>query len=172
MVFKNFPVVIKVVLLVSVIALFTFGCGSSKPKDDDGSFKLPGGNSITLDKEGGAVKISGQGGDFEIQSSVAGVAYPTELEGEFPSCPGCKPVQVTNIGGHINVMLTSSGSADEVYEFYMGKINSAGYKVGVDTNSAGMRMFMAENNGKRISFTVGAHEDGSVIVNIRYSGNE
>ena len=42
----------------------------------------------------------------------------------------------------------------------------------MDTQSAGMRMFMAENNGKQINFTAGANEDGSVIVSIRYYGSE
>lgn len=163
---------IRVVFLVIALVVFSFGCGSSKPKDDDVSIALPGGNRIQLDKSGGKVKISGEGGDFEIQSSESGVSYPAELEDEFPPCPGCKPVQVTNIEGRISVMLNSSRSADEAYDFYMEKLKSAGYEVGMDTQSAGMRMFMAENNGKQITFTAGANEDGSVIVSIGYYGSE
>jgi hypothetical protein len=172
MVVSNFSDSIKIGFLVLVLAVFAFGCGSSKPKDDDVSIPLPGGNRIQLDKSGGKVKITGEGGDFEIQSSEGGVEYPAVLEDEFPPCPGCKPVQVTNIGGQIGVMLNSSRSADEAYEFYIGKIRSAGYKVEMDTQSAGMRMFMAENDGKQISFTAGANEDGSIIVSIRYYDGE
>ncbi len=172
MVVRNFSSVIKVVFLVLALAIFTFGCGSSKPKDDDVSIKLPGGNSITLDKEAGAVKISGKGGDFEIQSSEAGVTYPAELEDEFPPCPGCKPVQVTNIGGITNVVLKSGGSVEEASEFFLEKAKAAGYKVGMNTQAAGMIIFTAEKDGKSFTCTAGVRDDGVTMVNIKYHGGQ
>ena len=172
MVVKIFSSAIKVVFLVLVLAIFTFGCGSSEPKDDNASIKLPGGNSISLDKEAGAVKISGKGGDFEIQSSEAGVIYPAVLEHEFPPCPGCKPVQVTNIGGITSVVLKSGGSAEEASEFFLKKAKAAGYKVGTNTQAAGMIMFTAEKDGKSFTCQAGVRDDGATMVNIRYHGGQ
>ena len=169
---KNFSSAIKVVFLVLALTIFTFGCGSSEPKDEDVSIPLPGGNSIQLDKLGGKVKITGQGGDFEIQSSQSGVTYPAEMEDEFPPCPGCKPVQVTNIGGITSVVLKSGGSAEEASEFFLKKAKAAGYKVGMNTQAAGMILFTAEKDGKSFSCQAGAKDDGETMVNLRYHGGQ
>lgn len=169
---KDFSVFVKVIFLVLALAVFTAGCGSSEQEDEDVSIKLPGGNSISLDKSGGEVKISGAEGDFQISSSDSGVEYPPELEDEFPVCPGCTPVQVTNIGGHLGIMLKSSESMDEVYGFYLEKAKAAGFEIGMNTQDGGIKMFMAENGPKNVILTAGNNDDGSVLVNIKYFAGE
>ena len=169
---KDFLLLLKVLCLVLVLALFSTACGSSEPEDEEVSIPLPGGNRISLDKEAGAVKISGKGGDFEIQSSEEGVIYPAVLEDEFPPCPGCKPVQVTNIGGITSVVLKSGGSVEEASEFFLKKAKAAGYKVGMNTQAAGMMMFVAEKDGKSFTCRAGVRDDGATLVNIRYLGGE
>ena len=172
MAIKDFSVFIKVFFLVLALAVFTAGCGSSEPEDEGVSIKLPGGSSISLDKSRGEVKISGEGGDFQIASSDSGIEYPLELKDELPLCPGYTPVQVTNISGHIGVMIKSSGSMDEVYEFYLEKAKAAGYEIGMTNHAGDVKMFMAENGPKNVVFTAGTNDDESVLVNIKYYSEE
>lgn len=169
---KDFGLRFKVILVVFSVVLITVGCGSSDSGDKDVSIPLPGGNSISLDKEGGEVNIKGQDGEFQVAASAAGVEYPAVLAEEFPVCPGCTPVQSTNIGGHMGVMLTSKGSLDEAYAFYLEHAKSAGYTIGLENQGAGMKMFVAEKGEKSIHCSAGQNEDGSLLINIRYIPGE
>jgi len=166
---KDFDLLFKVILIVFALALTTAGCGSSNSGDEEVSIPLPGGNSIRLDKEGGEVKIKGEGGEFQMAASDAGVEYPSVMEEEFPVCPGCTPVQATNIGGHLGVMLKAEDSLDKVYAFYLEHAKSAGYTVGFENQGGGMKMFMAQKGEKNINCTIGENEDGSLLVNLNYN---
>lgn len=152
---------------------FSAGCSSSEPEavqeEEDVSISLPGGGKIRLDKAGGEVSISGENGVFEVKSSDQGVEYPARLEEEFPLCPGCKAIQVSNIGGYTTVGLKSTGTVGEVYDYYLEKAEAAGYSVGLKNQGKAMSMFMAEKEGKNFSCTAESDDEGSILASLRYS---
>ena len=161
-----------VAFFILVLAAATAGCGSSEPEDDDLSISLPGGNSLRLDKDGGEIRMSGEDGVFEMKASDEGVEYPVELEGDFPPCPGCTPVQASNIGGGIGVMLKSSGTPEEAYSFYLEKAKAAGYAIGLENKTEVMNTFIAEKGQESLNCNVGVNDDGSVLVSLQYMSIE
>lgn len=171
--FRRYSFFSRILIPTVLFSLLFLGCGSSEPEaeDEDVSINLPGGNSLRLDKEGGEVRISGKDGEFSIKSSSEGVEYPEALNDILPLCPECTPVQVTNIGGQTAVMLKSSSSVDEVYDYYLGKAREGGYTVGMENQMQEMKMFIAEKNGSSIQCTV-AEEDGTVGASIRFTAGE
>jgi len=167
---KDVALVLKVLFLVLALALFTVACGSSEPEDEEVSIPLPGGNSLRLDKDGGEVNIETKDGTFHMEGNSEGVDYPEELAKDFPLCPGCKPIQVTNIMGSIGVGIQAEGSLDEAHEFYSEKAKEAGYKEVMNNQMQDVRMFMGQNDaGKTVNLTT-ALEDGTVMVSLRIMG--
>ena len=164
---KDFSLLLKVLLLVMALAIFSAGCGSSDPDDNEVSIPLPGGNSISLDKEGGEVNIQGEDGGFHMKANEGGVEYPAELEDELPLCPGGTPVQAMNISGSIGVMIKVDGSMEDAHSFYVEKAKAAGYQEEMNNQMQDMKMFVAQKDGKTLTCNTVREEDGSVFVNLR-----
>jgi len=168
---KDVVLMLKVLFLVLALALFTVACGSSEPEDEEVSIPLPGGNSLRLDKEGGEVNIETKDGTFHMEGNSEGVDYPDELAQEFPVCPDCTPIQVSNLMGSFGATLRVDGSMDDAHNFYMEKAREAGYKEVMNNQMEGIRMFMAQNeSGKTFTCNTGVNEDGSVHVSLRIMG--
>ena len=170
---KDFSLMFKVLFLVLALALFTVACGSSEPEDEEVSIPLPGGNSIRLDKDGGEINIENEEGRFNIKSNAGGVDYPDDLAKDFPVCPGCTPVQVSNLMGSFGAMLRVDGSMDDAHSFYKEKAKEAGYKEVMNNEMEGIKMFMAQKeSGKTFTCNTGVEDDGTVFVNLRIQGDE
>ena len=172
--FRNHSFFFRIWIPAALFSVLFVGCGSPEPEteDEDVSISLPGGNSISLDKEGGEFRISGKDGEFAMKSSAEGVEYPEDMKDVFPPCPGCTPVQVMNIGAQTVVMLKASSSLDEVYNFYLEKAREGGYTVGMENQMQEMKMFTAEKEGSSIQCSVGQEEDGTVGASVRFSKSQ
>jgi hypothetical protein len=164
---KDFSFLVKVLFLVLAIALFTAACGSSEPDDGEVSIPLPGGSSLSLDKDGGEFNIKNDEGSFHMKANAGGVEYPAELESEFPACPNCTPVQASNLNGSIGVMLRVDGSMEDAHNFYIEKAKAAGYTGVMNNQMEGLWMFMAQKGDATLTLNTGVNDDGSVFVNLR-----